>query len=70
MECAIKHQRNIQLGSFIPLVTIALGFPPQEFSTILDTGSSDFIVGRAVSIFCENKGANLLGDAAGRPGVI
>lgn len=68
IECVIKHQQNIHLGSFLPVMTIALGSPPQEFSAILDTGSGDFIVGRTNSPFCGTKGANCSSPAQGGRG--
>lgn len=68
IECPIKHQKNILLGSFLPIVTMALGSPPQEFSTLLDTGSGDLIVGRKNSPFCGLRGANCSTPAQGGRG--
>lgn len=48
----ILHLQSDALGSFVPLIDMALGDPPQHIQAIFDTGSSDLIVGQADSAFC------------------
>lgn len=55
IQRSVQHFESLDIGPFLPFVTLGFGTPAQNISGIFDTGSSDTIIPEAGSAVCKLK---------------